>query len=62
MEEGMYPFENKTTYDRPALEAMNRLEIRQAPFSKIGTCYTLHIARDLKNTLKRESQRNRKEE
>lgn len=33
------------------LEAMNRLAIRQAPFSKIGTCYTLHIARDLKNML-----------
>lgn len=25
MKESMYPFENKTTYDRPALEAMNRL-------------------------------------
>ena len=37
-------------------EAMSRLKIHQAPFSKIGTCYTLHLAGNLKTCEKRKDE------
>ena len=47
MEEAMYPFENKTTYDRPALEAMNRLAeatVRKKKATRTRSlCYILGV-------------------